>query len=87
MTTNYRTFQISDNLFWGYKQKININLYTNTDDIINEMRTRLKEFLHQYNLEVLKEKVDTIDYNLPEFETILISKPTDIIYMCICDHS
>ena len=87
MTTNYRTFQISDNLFWGYKQKININLYTNTDDIINEMKTRLKEFLHQYNLEVLKEKVNTIHYNLPEFETVLISKPTDIIYMCLCDHS
>lgn len=84
--TNYRKFQISDDLFWGYNQMININLYTNSNDIILEVKKRLKHFLGQNNLEVLKEKVDEKIYNLPEFERILTSNPADIIYVCICNH-
>ena len=84
--TNYRKFQISDDLFWGYNEMININLYINSNDIILELKERLKIFLHRNNLEVLKEKVDEKHYTIPTFEKILVSKPTDIIYVCMCNH-
>ena len=84
--TNYRKFQISDDVFWGFNQMININLYTNSNDIILEVKNRLKHFLGQNNLEVLKEKVDEKIYNLPEFDLILTSNPADTIYVCMCNH-
>ena len=84
--TNYRKFQISDDLFWGFNQMININLYTNSNNIILEIKERLKTFLDQNNLKVLKEKVDEKIYNLPEFEIILTSNPADIIYVCLFNH-
>ena len=84
--TNYRKFQISDDVFWGYNLMININLYTNSNDIILEVKNSLKHFLGQNNLEVLKEKVDEKIYNLPEFELILTSNPVDTIYVCMCNH-
>uniref|UniRef100_A0A6C0EK34 Uncharacterized protein n=1 Tax=viral metagenome TaxID=1070528 RepID=A0A6C0EK34_9ZZZZ len=86
MTSDYRTIQISDDLFWGYHQKINISLYTNTHDIIAEMNVRLINFLDQNNLQVLKAKLNTITYTLPGLEIIKSHNPKDIIYMCICNH-
>lgn len=83
---NYRTFQISDDLFWGFKIKINIDLYQNSEDIVEEVKEKLKDFLSTHNLQVLKEKVDTKILHTSSINQIHNSKNTDIIYVCMCNH-
>ena len=86
--TNYRKFQISDDLFWGYNETIDINLYTNSNDIICEVKKRLKHFLAENNLHILKEMVDDKTYFLPSFEDILVVSDTkNTIYLCMCSHN
>jgi hypothetical protein len=85
---NYRTFQISDNLFWGFKSSVNIDHYTNSDDIVLEVKNRLKAFLKQNNLLELADKVDEKVLSAPDIKTINASKKTDTLYICMCvDHN
>lgn len=84
---NYRTFQISDDLFWGFKVRLNIDLYNNPEDIVKEVKEQLKEFLSTHNLQVLKEKVDDKLLHTSSINYIRNSKKEDVIYVCSCCHT
>uniref|UniRef100_A0A6C0IXN2 Uncharacterized protein n=1 Tax=viral metagenome TaxID=1070528 RepID=A0A6C0IXN2_9ZZZZ len=84
---NYRTFQISDDLFWGFKVRLNIDLYNNPADIVKEVKEQLKDFLSTHNLQVLKEKVDDKPLHTSSINHIRNSKNGDIIYVCMCSHA
>ena len=82
---NYRTFQISDDLFWGFSRKIDLDYFDSNEEIIQEMKRQLKLFLQQENFEVLIEKLEKKEFHMPEFGDILIKPELNeqaIIYMC-----
>mgnify|MGYP006090558757 CR=1 FL=1 len=83
---NYRTFQISDDLFWGFKVNLNIDLFNNSLDIVKEVKEQLKNFLSKHNLQVLKEKIYDKQLHTSSINDIRNSKNTDIIYVCTCNH-
>ena len=80
----YITFQLSCKLYSGFQYKIDnekIDFMTD-EDIINDIKTKLKDILHTYNLEILKEGVDSLKLHL--HDDFRNEKCARIIY--ICDH-
>lgn len=82
---NYRTFQISDDLFWGFRRKIDLDYFDSNEEIIKEIKRQLKLFLQQENFEILIEKLEDVQFHMPEFGDILVKPEFNeqtIIYMC-----
>lgn len=76
------TFQISDELFWGFKVKVPICSCTNQEFIINYVKNNLCEFLQKNNLIELyikaREKKFHIHYPL-NFNNL---ENDEIYYIC-----
>lgn len=86
---NHRTFQISSELFWGYRLRVDISLYDSLSDIIQLIKLDLKRYLLDKNLKALAEKVDGMNLHMHEpflsFSELLDgTSPSDILYLC--DH-
>ena len=86
---NLRTFEISDNLFLGFKRVLDLDNFDNNDQIINEMKKLLHKFLKKENFEILIEKLHEKKFIMPNFADILIKPEYDennIIYLCSYCH-
>jgi len=86
---NYRIFQISSELFWGYRLKADISMYDSLNDIIQLIKLDLKRYLLEKNLKALAEKVDAMKLHMHEpfvsfAELAERTSPSDILYLC--DH-
>ena len=81
-----QTFQISDDLFWGWKTQVNLDNFETTQEIIEYIKICLSSFLLEHNLEVLAEKLKEKTYFIPCIEEIISSREP-IIYVCNHSHS
>lgn len=80
---NYRVFQISDALFWGYSLKIDLDELDSCEEIITKIKLDLTTFLKKKNLQMLIEKVEAQTYHCLEFGKILTkTEPNSIVYLC-----
>jgi hypothetical protein len=85
---NYRTFQFSHDLFWGFKRQIDLDEVNSLQECIDMMYIKLFELLKRENFVTLIEKLEAnreqLHIHNMEFGDILISDIDIIIY--ICDH-
>lgn len=84
-----RNFQVSSELFWGYKISLEISRFDTIKSIIEYVKSDLRTFLLSRNLQCLVEKLDECKFHIHEpydtFEELLHNSTyNDIIY--ICDH-
>ena len=79
-------FQISDDLFWGYKEDIEIKDFTNSEDIVEVIRCNLEIKLQSMGLEMLCEKLKEKKFHIPKIEEILKNN-TNTIYICSHCHN
>jgi hypothetical protein len=81
---NVHTFILSDDLFSGFTCQIDLDYMENIKDIIDNMLEQLNGLLMQYNMHVLKEKLNDKNLHIHDhsFEEILISKANTIFYIC-----
>ena len=61
---NYKTFQFSCDLVWGYKVEIDLDDCDTIDDIIVMATASLNSFLEANNLLILQEKVNKVNYHI-----------------------
>ena len=84
---NYKKFQFSCNLMWGYRVNIDLDDCGSNDDIVDFAVISLKSFLETNNLEILLEKVNELNYHIHDsFEDILTRNTIDGIHGYICSH-
>ena len=84
---NYKRIFISDDLFWGFEKKIDLDDFDTSDDIIIYMKQCLQNELKKYNFEILIEKLDKKKFYIPNIGKILIDyNKEDTIYMCNHNH-
>jgi hypothetical protein len=86
---NLRTFQISSELFWGYRMVLDITHFDNIKSIIEYVKSDIRTFLLSRNLQLLVEKLDECKFHIHEpcetFEKVINNSTSyDVIY--ICDH-
>lgn len=84
-----RTFQISSDLFWGYKMSIDISYFDNVKEIIDYVKSDIRTFLLSKNLQCLVEKLEASKFHIHQPYDVLqdlknYTTNNDIIY--ICDH-
>lgn len=84
-----RTFQVSSDLFWGYKSVLDVSVYETLDDICKHIQQQMKQFFVSHNLLALAEKVDSVKLHIHSpiqtIEDIYLHTSHDtIIY--VCDH-
>lgn len=89
MNTNLRTFQVSSELFWGYRMVLDISHFDNVKSIIEYVKSDIRTFLLSRNLQLLVEKLDECKFHIHEpyetFEKVINNSTSkDVIY--ICDH-
>jgi hypothetical protein len=80
-------FQISATLFWGWQSYVNINDCDTIERVVDKVKTDLKKYLQNANLEELVKKVDEMHLHTHEdIETIFYdrSRADQIFYLC--DH-
>jgi len=85
---NYRTFQFSHDLFWGFQRMVDLDETESVQDCIDIMYIKLHQFLKGENFELLIKKLEEGRSHLHihdlQFGDLLISDVNEIIY--ICDH-
>lgn len=88
-STNFRIFQVSSDIFWGYRLSVDISHFDSIKGIIDYVKSDIKTFLLSRNLQCLVEKLDECKFHIHEphdiFEELLqCTTNNDVIY--ICDH-
>lgn len=88
-STTMRTFQISSDLFWGYRISIDISHFDGIKSIIDYIKSDIRTFLLSRNLQCLVEKLDECKFHIHQpydvFQDIKnLTTIDDVIY--ICDH-
>lgn len=78
---NIKTFQFSDNIIWGFKVNIDMDLCDTNQDIISESKKQVFSFLDKYNLQLIKEKFNVTKYHIHKKFGDLFLK-NDIDYIC-----
>ena len=84
-----RTFQVSSELFWGYRVTVDILHFDDVKAIITYVKQDLKTFLLSRNLQGLINKLDNAKFHIHHpyssySELVTMTNDNDIIY--ICDH-
>ena len=85
-----KVFQISSDIFWGFRVEVNLYNFTSLDEIIKYIKKEMKDFFKQENLLALSEKVDELNLHthcihFSSYEEFIEkSEDFDIIYLC--DH-
>ena len=83
----YRLFQISASLFWGWQSNVDIEKYDTIEKICDKVKKDLKKYLQSVNLLELAEKVDNLNIHTHGDSNLLFSKnvqSNEIFYLC--DH-
>ena len=89
MSKTTRTFQISSEIFWGYRATLDLLYFENIENIIEYVKNDLKQFLLSRNLQLLVEKLDKTKFHIhsPYNTYSDILDKTDVSYVIyICDH-
>ena len=80
---NKRTFQISDDDFWGWNMVLDLDDFDRMEDVVGHIKYALREMLMKHNLEILAERLDKKTFHGPTLGTVLVeSKIGDVIYLC-----
>lgn len=78
---NYKTFQISDALIWGFQVNVDIDECESTDDIVTIVKNKTIAFLDKNNLQIIKEQFVENCYDIHiDFSEILLKD--EIFYVC-----
>jgi hypothetical protein len=88
-STTIRTFQISSDIFWGYRMSIDISHFDDIKSVIDYIKSDIRTFLLSRNLQCLVEKLDECKFHIHQpydvFQDLLnYTTNSDIIY--VCDH-
>lgn len=91
---NYRTFQVSDKYFWGFKTRIDLDVIISIDNITQIVRDRMIGILKENNFTVLHEMIEgkqghsPIYYHIHDktLDEIINSEPDEVIYVCNHTH-
>jgi len=80
----FKTIQISDELFWGFKEDVDINNFSSFDELSIYMKKELSGFLRENNLLNLVDKVKLLKLHNHKFLDYMDIYDTkdDIIYLC-----
>lgn len=83
------TFQLSDEIFWGYKIVIDIDMFTSSHDIIEIVKDDMKQFFKSHNLLNLAERIDGLSLCMPCLQNLKnkINITEQIVYICSHEHS
>jgi hypothetical protein len=84
-----RTFQISSEVFWGYRMLIDISNFDSIKSITDYMKNDVRLFLSSRNLQLLIEKLDTSNFHIHSpFDTFedLLRKTDHSSVIYVCDH-
>ena len=81
---NKRKFAISGGLFSGFETQIDLESTESKDDIIAKLYHTLENKFEKMTFLIRNLKKECSHYHIHdiEFGSILISKPTDIFYIC-----
>lgn len=86
-----RIFQVSSDLFWGFREEIDMACFQQIEEIPAYIKRNMKRFFQQHHLLALAEKVDTLQLHIhcpvgcsTVEELYVRTGPSDIIY--VCDH-
>jgi hypothetical protein len=82
---NNRLFQISDNLFAGFRLLVDLDEIDNMDQIIDQIVNDLRNILKQHKLEILEMELNKKKFHIHDvtFEKILLSEPNEVFWVCI----
>jgi hypothetical protein len=86
---NKKIMQFSCDLMWGYKVEIDLDDCDTLDDIVVMAKASLYSFLESNNLQVLKEKIDIINYHIHDVSLQDIKNSSlnnDNVHGYICGH-
>lgn len=89
VSNNVRTFQLSSDLFWGYRVNVDVGNFDCITSIIDYIKSDVRQFLLSRNLQMLVEKLDMCRFHIhsPYDEYYDLLQKTDertVIY--VCDH-
>lgn len=85
---SYITFQISDNLFWGYRFSVlrdtllSIPEENRKSFVCSEVKNSLLNVLRQLNLRQLMDKLSEVNFHIHTHNTITNVNDGDIVYIC-----
>ena len=83
--------QISDPIWWGYNDFLELDNYHNKQDLINDFLISLEVVLDSLNLLPQKEFLQKVkkDFHIHNvsFEDILFTKENEIVYVCRHDNT
>lgn len=77
METQFITIQVSAPKYWGFQYRVPTMYAINTssDNLVQELKTHMKNFFSSHNLQELKEGVDKLDlhihHNIQQFDTVV----------------
>ena len=80
-----RTIQISDTLFWGFKEEIPLNQFRNFDELCEYMKNSLIKFLRINNLLNLVDKAKELklhNHQYKLYEQLYRTHEDTVIYLC-----
>lgn len=85
--STWRTFQISHELFWGYRMKFDLFQIDELGTVISLIKADLKTYLLQRNLRELADEVDELQLHshepkAPFKEWLRCTEPDAILYLC-----
>jgi hypothetical protein len=87
--TKIRTFQLSSDLFWGYRVCVDVGNFDCMTSLIEYIKGDIKQFLLSKNLQMLVEKLDQCRFHIhspyDEFNDML-NRTDDRTVIYVCDH-
>jgi hypothetical protein len=91
MTNNHyeRIFQVSSELFWGYRMLIDISKFDEIQSIINYVKCDIRTFLLSRNLISLVEKLESSRFHIHSpYDNYddLLNRTNEKEVIFICDH-
>ena len=80
----FKTIQISDEYFWGFKEEVDINNFSSFDELAIYMKKELIGFMRSNNLLNLAEKAESLKLHNHKFLDYMDIYDTNdnIIYLC-----
>lgn len=81
---NFRKFIFSDDIFSYFECMIDLDELDSMEDIVHEATHILKSKLQELKMNCLISKLDTKKFHIHDktFESILLSEPNQIYYIC-----
>lgn len=84
-----RTFQLSSDLFWGYRVCVDVGSFDCMKNLIEYIKGDIKQFLLSKNLQMLIEKLDQCRFHIhspyDEFHDLL-NRTDERTVIYVCDH-